>query len=151
MSLDVYLVSDKKIPRPITSGIFIRENGATIEISEEEWRKRNPTREPVRFQNKEEETNIIFSANITHNLGKMANEAGIYLALWRPEELGITKAKDLIPLLQKGLRKLGGRPHHYQSFNPENGWGDFHGLVDFVKSYLNACREYPEALIEVSR
>jgi hypothetical protein len=28
-----------------------------------------------------------FSANITHNLGKMAGEAGIYEACWRPGEL----------------------------------------------------------------
>ena len=33
-----------------------------------------------------------YSANITHNLGKMAEEAGIYKHLWRPEEIGITKA-----------------------------------------------------------
>lgn len=30
-----------------------------------------------------------YSANITHNLGAMAEAAGIYLALWRPEEIGI--------------------------------------------------------------
>ena len=27
----------------------------------------------------------VFDANITHNLGKMAGEAGIYEALWHPE------------------------------------------------------------------
>ena len=31
------------------SGIFVREFGATIEISEAEWNKRNPGIEPVRF------------------------------------------------------------------------------------------------------
>ena len=31
------------------SGIFVRENGSTVEITEEEWRRRNPDREPVRF------------------------------------------------------------------------------------------------------
>ena len=30
----------------------------------------------------------VFSANITHNLGAMAKEAGIYMHLWRPDELG---------------------------------------------------------------
>ena len=30
------------------SGIFVRENGATVEITEEEWNRRNPDREPVR-------------------------------------------------------------------------------------------------------
>jgi hypothetical protein len=29
----------------------------------------------------------LYQANITHNLGKMAQEAGIYTALWRPEEM----------------------------------------------------------------
>lgn len=29
----------------------------------------------------------VYDANITHNLGKMADEAGIYLALWRPGEM----------------------------------------------------------------
>lgn len=32
------------------SGIFVRENGATVEISEEEWYRRNPNREPVRVR-----------------------------------------------------------------------------------------------------
>ena len=30
------------------SGIFVRRNGATVEISEEEWDRENPDREPVR-------------------------------------------------------------------------------------------------------
>ena len=30
---------------------------------------------------------IMYNANITHNLGKMAEEAGIYEALWRPYQL----------------------------------------------------------------
>ena len=29
----------------------------------------------------------VYGANITHNLGKMAAEAGIYEALWRPYQL----------------------------------------------------------------
>lgn len=29
----------------------------------------------------------VYWANITHNLGKMAREAGIYTALWRPGEM----------------------------------------------------------------
>lgn len=31
----------------------------------------------------------VFSANITHNLGAMAEAAGIYRHLWRPEEVGV--------------------------------------------------------------
>lgn len=32
------------------SGIFVRENGATVEVSEEEWARRCPGREPVRVR-----------------------------------------------------------------------------------------------------
>lgn len=32
-----------------------------------------------------EETEDVYWANITRNLNKMASEAGIYEALWRPE------------------------------------------------------------------
>lgn len=30
---------------------------------------------------------ILYESNITHNLGKMADNAGIYYALWRPHRL----------------------------------------------------------------
>lgn len=32
------------------SGIFVRRNGATVEISQEEWDRENPGRIPVRFK-----------------------------------------------------------------------------------------------------
>jgi hypothetical protein len=32
----------------VGSGIFVRRNGASVEISEEEWRTKYPNREPVR-------------------------------------------------------------------------------------------------------
>lgn len=36
---------------PVGSGIFIRRNGANVEITEEEWYRLNPGREPVRVRN----------------------------------------------------------------------------------------------------
>ena len=99
----------------------------------------------------EAETNEVYSANITHNLGKMAGEAGIYEHLWRPDEIKITKAKELIEPLRQGLHNLKSEPERYKKFNPENGWGSYDGLVKFVENYLNACYEYPDADVEVSR
>ena len=92
MSLDVYLImKEPQIKKP-SSGIFIRENGQTKEITQEEWNAKNPDREPVKFKQEETETNEVYSANITHNLNTMADEAGIYKHLWRPDEIKITKA-----------------------------------------------------------
>jgi hypothetical protein len=99
----------------------------------------------------EAEGEELYSANITHNLGSMAEEAGIYKHLWRPEELGITTAKELIEPLKAGLQLLKDKPEHFEKFNATNGWGLYKHFVPFVEKYLNACEEYPEAQIGVSR
>jgi hypothetical protein len=99
----------------------------------------------------QEDNDCVHSANITHNLGLMAGEAGIYKALWRPEEINATQAKDIIDLLEAGLADLKARPEHYEQLNSPNGWGLYKDFVPFVEEYLQACKEYPEATIEVSR
>ena len=172
MSLSVYLKVKEPVKKKQSSGIFVREGGQTKEISLSEWNKRNPDREPVKFQSDKEETNTVYSANITHNVGTMAAEAGVYEALWRPyklkEEYNVKleedydiemafesaqaiKAKELIEPLRQGLHNLKLNPEKYKKLNPENGWGSYEGLVAFVKVYLNACYEYPDSDVEVSR
>jgi len=93
----------------------------------------------------------IYDRNITHNLNKMAEEAGIYKHLWRPEEIGITKASQLIEPLRAGLGLLLTDPERFKKFNPPNGWGDYEGLVNFVSEYLATCEENPNASVRVSR
>jgi hypothetical protein len=93
----------------------------------------------------------VYNANITHNLGKMAGKAGIYEHLWHPEEIGITKASQLIEPLRGGLEKLRANPQHFKQFNPANGWGDYEGLVGFIEDYIQACEENPDADISVDR
>lgn len=92
-----------------------------------------------------------YSANITHNLGTMAHEAGIYDALWRPNEVGWTRARDIVEPLRAGLAKLLNDPEHYRQFDSPNGWGTYEGFVPWVKNYLAACEKNPEAEIYVSR
>ena len=149
MSLDVSLTLKGAVIKKSSSGIFVREGGRNVEISEEEWSRRNPDREPVRAHEPYEDTDEVFSYNITHNLGKMAAAAGVYKALWRPEELGATKAKDLIGPLQEGLDELNSDRAKYEAFNPPNKWGSYDGLLAFVAQYLIACMKYPEAEINV--
>ena len=93
----------------------------------------------------------LFTANITHNLGEMADEAGIYKHLWRPEEIGIRKAGELIAPLRQGLHKLVERPSHFKTFNAPNGWGKYEHFIPFVAEYLEACIQHPDATIEVCR
>ena len=93
----------------------------------------------------------VYWDNITHNLGEMAEAAGIYEALWRPEEIGCVYAFDIIAILEVGLADMKARPEYYEQFNSSNGWGMYEHFVPFVENYLNACKEFPTAKIEVSR
>jgi hypothetical protein len=92
-----------------------------------------------------------YSANITHNLNKMAMAAGIYQHLWRPDEIGIVRASELIDPLAKGLALLKSKPQYFRAFDSPNGWGIYDHFVPFVENYLAACRAHPKAKVEVCR
>jgi len=117
------------------------------------------------------ENETIYSANITHNLGEMADKAGIYEALWRPHRLkegynipeedhhaewefednSITLAKEIIPLLEKGLADLKNRPEYFKKYNSPNGWGMYEHFVPFVEKYLEACKANPDSIVTTDR
>lgn len=175
MSLDVYLTMPGVAVE--SGGIFIRENGQTKQISWEEWNERYPDREPVEV--KPHVTEDVFDYNITHNLGGMAQEAGLYDAMWHPANLdpemkariqeryeakdyhgpegafalerSVTiYARDLIQPLKDGLALLQAEPERFKAFNPDNSWGNYEGLVDFAAAYLAACIQYPDAEVHTS-
>jgi len=93
----------------------------------------------------------VYDANITHNLGKMAREAGIYEHLWRPEEIGITHARDLVAPLSEGVERMEADPEHFRKFNAPNGWGRYENLLRFVRQYIEACQENPDATVTACR
>ena len=53
--------------------------------------------------------------------------------------------------IEKGLADLKARPEHFKTFNSPNGWGMYEHFVPFVEKYLEACKEYPDAIVGVSR
>lgn len=150
MSLDVYL-NLKGEHKPISERVIpVRENGTVKMLTREEWDAKFPNCEPF-IPSETEESNQVFTGNITHNLNEMAGLAGIHDYLWRPEEVGVRRAAQLINPLREGLFKLKANPDSFRKFNPPNGWGDYEGLVSFVKQYLVACELYPEATVSVWR
>ena len=129
MSLYVYLTSDKReMPCPECAHCSECGGRRVVERSTEHY-----------------------WANITHNLGAMADAAGIYQHLWRPEELGITKAGQLIAPLREGLARLKAEPERFKAFDAPNGWGRYGYFVPFVEKYLAACEATPDADVSVSR
>jgi len=100
-------------------------------------------KEPIRI--------TVFDANITHNLTEMANEAKIYNYLWRPEELNIQYAEELIEPLQEGIARMLSNPDRFREFNAPNEWGTYDQLLPWVEEYLEACEKHPKARVEVNR
>lgn len=99
------------------------------------------------------------SFNYTHNLGKMAGEVKyghslhdtLYYLLWRPEEIDITQAGQMIPHLEKSIEILENMPAFFKTFNPPNKWGDYDTFLGFCKEVLKCCKENPDAEVEASR
>jgi hypothetical protein len=98
-----------------------------------------------------ERGDVVYEANITHNLGEMAREAGIYEACWHPETIMATQASDIMKRLEAGLKDMKERPEYYKKFASPNGWGVYTDFVPWVERYLEACKKNPEAWIKVSR
>lgn len=158
MSLDITIIS----PEPCivkSTGIYIRDNGSTREATPEECLQKFPdvfnslNEVPVQ----EYETNEFWSGNITHNLGMMAgnclswDDYTLYDLLWRTEEPSFDKYK-YISALSYCLDTLKKDPEHFKKFNPENGWGTYEQLCDFVKEFIKALVSMPEGShIEYSR
>jgi hypothetical protein len=101
----------------------------------------------------------VWDWNITHNLGKMADAVVVdeeksltlYDILWRPDESGLVFAREISDYLDFGWNILLSDPEKYKTYNPENGWGSYDGLCNFVYNYRNACWDNPDATIRVSR
>lgn len=144
MGLDVYLIAEKPVKKKGT-GVFYREGGKTLELTPEQVLERWPD---VKIEEFEHETKEVYTDNITHNLNKMAEACGLYEPVWRPKE---KKAKDLIPKLEKGIKKLKENPDMFKKLNPENGWGSYEGLLSFAENYLQACINNPETEVRVWR
>jgi hypothetical protein len=43
------------------------------------------------------------------------------------------------------------RKKKYEQYNSSNGWGNYESFFKFLENLLIACREHPDAEIEVDR
>lgn len=96
----------------------------------------------------------VFTTNITHNLAGMAEEAGIYWAIWhggKSQDGELRSSEDLIPVIEKGLEDMKQNPDKYKPFSATNGWGTYDQFVPWVEELLQAMRDYPGAKVYCSR
>lgn len=91
---------------------------------------------------------IVVSKNITHNLGQMWKEAGIYDALYMSEG---KKAEEILPVLKEGLNKMIDDPIKYKAFDAPNGWGEYRDALPWLTELIAEIREYPDGIISISK
>ena len=163
MSLDLYIISPEPVKKTGT-GVYIRENGKTVELKTiEEVKQRFPDTDVSAIEERTIETDEFWHGNITHNLGRMAKEVQLaertkdgsfitlYDILWEGE-LTMKSKWLLVSLLSKAVHELDNKPTKYQMFNPENGWGTYEQLLQFTKDFLKAVINAPEGShIEIDR
>lgn len=159
MSLDLYIISKTPVSH-LGTGVFIRQNGANVELSVDEVKKAYPDSE---VEVREYEDNEVWHGNITHNMGKMAKQVSVsvytlYQLLWRPEETDLVPdghpTQRYLDCLNIALEKLKAGKDKLLVYNPSNGWGNYDLLLQFASEYLNRLmflHPLSEYTIEASR
>ena len=133
MSLDFYVY----VPE---YHAYVRHNGKT---------------EAIALENEECERKHV--GNITHNLNEMAihvpvsDTLTLYNVLWRPDESDLNTTDDILEYVTIGLKYLIDHKKDLLQYNPDNGWGDYDGLLDFTKRVGSACLFHPHCKIEAER
>jgi len=142
MGIWIYL-SITQVILPPSDDVYILEDGVTKRISRAEYEVLyrqscdpyivNPTLD-----------NYVYERNVTNNYVQIASEVGLFYPIWRPVEVGIKKANQLIPLLEEGLTLLFTPPlDKFRELEPSMGWGTYEHFTEFIQEYLAACKEYP--------
>lgn len=148
MSLDLYIISKTPVKHKDT-GVWVRENGQNRELSPEEVKEIFPNNEFPEF---EIEDNEYWHNNITSNLRKMSEqcvysnngiEYSLYRMLWHPEETGLLDdgnvlTKEYVAILLNLLNELQLHKDKYEMYNPDNGWGSYDILYNFVDSLMTS-------------
>jgi hypothetical protein len=84
----------------------------------------------------------VFYLNVPTCYKPIAEKVGIQTYIWKPEELGISKAEQLINPLRIGLQLLESVPGRVGV--AQETLDDF---VECVRKYLAACEQNPDAEI----
>jgi hypothetical protein len=53
--------------------------------------------------------------------------------------------------LEAGLDSMKKNQDFYKRYNPKNGWGSYDNFIPWVERYISACKQYPDATVNVWR
>ena len=87
----------------------------------------------------------VYEGSISSFFTEMAGAAGVYRQVWRPEELGIEKASQLIEPLRAGIYRMEDSQKKFRSLNGTEKWETSDRFRQFLSEYLRACEQHPDA------
>ena len=90
----------------------------------------------------------VWEWNVTHNLSQMWRAAGIFNEIYNSEGV---EASEVVDRLNHGLRMMTHHPEAYRALEPSNGWGTYENAIEFIGNFIEACNEYPKAVIAVCK
>lgn len=101
-----------------------------------------------------DETTVIDVGNYTSNVADMWREAlGGERGLADVIEASPV-AHSLVAPLFNAVTAMEIDPETYRAMNPDNGWGDYEGALDYLRRIADACRTmslHPACFVRVSR
>jgi hypothetical protein len=94
----------------------------------------------------------VWQHHLTPCVKEMVIESGLQEVTWGLYERdGWGRPEKLVPTLEKALNELKSHPDRFIPLQKDIGIAStYKGLIGFVESYLQACRDYPEARIGIS-
>ena len=90
----------------------------------------------------------LLDRNITHNLGRMWQLAGVYDALYERDG---QVAGDTWRTLMAGVEFMKTHPAECRALDSPNGWGTYKDALPWLEEVTEAFRKHPKATIGVSR
>lgn len=89
-----------------------------------------------------------FETNITHNLGKMFRDAGVYDILWHGDD---RRAGEQVAALEAAVTMMEADPERFSALSASNGWGTYEQALPWLREVVTAFKEYPDATLRCSR
>ncbi len=90
----------------------------------------------------------VYTANITHNLTPMWRQAGCYWALYASDG---SLAVEIVAALKSAYAMMYEQLDCFKALEPSNKWGSYEGALKFLDDLIQACEDYPKAIVRVSR
>lgn len=61
------------------------------------------------------------------------------------------QARECVPYLDEGIRQIETWPERFRELEPENGWGNLEGAMEYLVKCRDAFLRYPLATVKVCR